>query len=88
MNNFIASIALGTLIFVPFSAFAGPIIRTGESVSIDATQSLKGDFYGFGSSVILSGDSENDAYIAGDSNHQCSCQSGSDHSWWRGAGAW
>lgn len=65
MNNFIASIALGTLIFVPFSAFAGPIIRTGESVSIDATQSLKGDFYGFGSSVILSGDSENDAYIAG-----------------------
>lgn len=50
---------------LPFSVYAGPIIRSGETVSIDASQVLKGDFYGLGGLVTISGSAEDDAYIAG-----------------------
>ena len=65
MNRFFACLAFFALIFIPVSAFAGPILRTGETISVDASQSLKGDFYGFGSTVSISGQADNDAYIAG-----------------------
>lgn len=65
MNRIFAVLAFCTLIFIPISAFAGPILRTGETISVDASQSLKGDFYGFGSTVSISGQGDNDAYIAG-----------------------
>ena len=65
MNRIFASLAFFTLVFVPFAASAGPIMRTGETISVDASQALKGDFYGFGSTVSISGQADNDAYIAG-----------------------
>ncbi len=65
MNRIFVSLAFGALIFIPISVFAGPILRTGETISVDAAQSLKGDFYGFGSTVSISGQGDNDAYIAG-----------------------
>jgi cytoskeletal protein CcmA (bactofilin family) len=46
-------------------AQAGPIIRGGETVSIDAAQALQGDFYGFGSVITLSGTAEYDAHLLG-----------------------
>ncbi|HEU4677750.1 MAG TPA: hypothetical protein VFS75_03490 [Candidatus Paceibacterota bacterium] len=57
-------IALGLLFALPAFA-AGPIIRTGENISIDAAQVLSGDFYGFAPSVTVSGDAKDDAYVAG-----------------------
>lgn len=65
MRNILLTGAFCTLIFMPFSASAGPILRTGEIVSVDATQELGGDFYGFGSQVIISGAAQNDAYLGG-----------------------
>lgn len=56
----ISSIAL-----IPAMVSAGPIVRSGEAVSISADQVLKGDFYGLGSSVSISGVAEHDAYIGG-----------------------
>lgn len=53
------------LFLAPLSMEAAPIIRSGEAVSVDASQALKGDFYGLGSTVTLSGPSEHDAYLAG-----------------------
>lgn len=66
MNNILATIAIVTAVFLPALVVqAGPIVRSGESISIDATQVLKGDFYGFSPTVTLSGSAENDVYIAG-----------------------
>ncbi|QQR64471.1 hypothetical protein IPH92_02780 [Candidatus Kaiserbacteria bacterium] len=65
MNRIFVCLAFCALIFIPVSAFAGPILRTGETISVDAAQSLKGDFYGFGSTVSISGQGDNDVYIAG-----------------------
>ncbi len=65
MNRISLSLAFLTLIFLPFSAHAGPILRSGETVSVDASQALKGDFYGFGSTVNVSGQGDNDVYIGG-----------------------
>lgn len=67
MNKYIVSVACCVLVFIPGMVSAGPIIRTGETVSVDNAQSLKGDFYGFGSSVIVSGQAEDDVYVAGGS---------------------
>lgn len=61
-----------TFIFVlciissPLFAFAnGPVVRTGDVVSVDDTQVLEGDFYAMGPTVNISGKSNQDAYIAG-----------------------
>ncbi len=53
------------VLLLPSIVFAGPIVRTGDSVSVDADQMLESDFYGFGSSVTISGTAKQDAYIAG-----------------------
>ncbi len=50
---------------IPLSVQAGPIVRTGDTVSVDAEQMLKGDFYGFGSDISISGAAENDSYLFG-----------------------
>jgi len=49
----------------PVFVYAGPIVRSGEVISIDASQVLKNDFYGLGSKVSISGAAEHDVYIAG-----------------------
>lgn len=51
---------------MPIFAEAGPIIRSGDTVSVDATQVLKGDFYGLASQMTISGPAEEDAYIGGE----------------------
>ena len=43
----------------------GSVIRSGESVSVEAHQILEGDFYAFGSSLTLSGEAKHDMYVAG-----------------------
>lgn len=66
MNRIFFPVVLSGIFFLlPSFSHAGPIIRTGEVVSVDSAQTIKGDFYGFGSKVVLSGISENDAYLAG-----------------------
>lgn len=64
-KSFLSLVMCGVFFLLPTYSHAGPIIRTGESVSVDSTQTLKGDFYGFGSKVVLSGGAENDAYLVG-----------------------
>jgi hypothetical protein len=66
MRNSFYSLVLA-LLLVPAAAFAGPILRSGETISVDAEQVLKGDFYGFSPEVTISGTGENDAYVAGGS---------------------
>ncbi len=63
-SGVILGLGIGLFLFAG-TASAGPIIRGGEMVSIDASQSLEGDFYGFGSVITLSGAAEHDAYILG-----------------------
>ncbi len=58
--------ALVTLAFPAF-AFAGPIVRSGNSVSISTDQILENDFYGFASDITLSGESKSDVSLAGNS---------------------
>lgn len=51
--------------FIPMFSEASPIIRSGETISIDATQVLQGDFYGMAQKVSISGIAEHDVYVAG-----------------------
>ena len=51
--------------FVPMLAFASPVIRSGESVTLGQDQKVAGDFYAVGGSIALSGEVEGDAYLAG-----------------------
>ncbi|MCA9363980.1 hypothetical protein KC727_02065 [Candidatus Kaiserbacteria bacterium] len=53
------------LLLVPLVSLAAPIVRSGDSVSIGADQSIEGDFYGFGGTVQLSGVADHDVYLAG-----------------------
>ncbi len=53
------------VLFVPSGVFAEPIIRSGETVSVEKDQLLEGDFYGLGSTVTVSGEANHDVYIAG-----------------------
>ena len=64
-KTFLSLVICGLFFIQPSVSDAGPIIRTGETVSVDSTQSLKGDFYGIGSKIVLSGSAEDDAYLAG-----------------------
>jgi hypothetical protein len=50
----------------PVSA-QGPVIRSGESVSVEASQVLEGDFYAFGQDIVISGSAERDIYSLGGS---------------------
>jgi hypothetical protein len=65
MNNTFVSLVVSMLFLAPTFVHAGPILRSGDSISVDATQVLKGDFYGFASTVTLSGQAENDVYMGG-----------------------
>ncbi|MFZ2252973.1 MAG: hypothetical protein WAW13_02225 [Minisyncoccia bacterium] len=65
MNNIFVKSAIILAVCVPVFVHAGPILRSGESVSIDASQILKGDFYGFAPTVTISGPAENDVLIGG-----------------------
>lgn len=53
------------VLMLPYFVFAGPVVRGGDSVSVDATQVLEGDFYALGSTVQVSGSANEDVYIAG-----------------------
>ncbi len=59
------SVAVLCVFLAPSVSIAGPIMRTGEAISVDAEQSLKGDFYAFASDISISGNAENDAYLFG-----------------------
>ena len=66
-HNFFRYILFGLLvaIAVPMAVYAGPVIRSGESVSIESDKVVEGDLYAVGGSVTLSGEVRGDAYIAG-----------------------
>lgn len=51
------------LLFVPMVVTAGPIVRSGDSVSVEADQVLEGDFYGMGGTVVVSGEANHDVFI-------------------------
>jgi hypothetical protein len=59
-------VLVGAFFLSPFVTEAGPIMRTGETVSVESAQELKGDFYGLGSKVLISGAAEDDVYVAGE----------------------
>ncbi|MEZ4195216.1 MAG: hypothetical protein R3B53_02350, partial [Candidatus Paceibacterota bacterium] len=42
---------------------AASTVRTGETISIAADQSVAGDFYGFGNSVAISGSVDDDLLL-------------------------
>ena len=46
-------------------AAAGPVIRSGDTVSIEAQQVVEGDLYASGRTVAISGEVLGDAYLAG-----------------------
>jgi hypothetical protein len=57
-----------TLFFFGFSTVAygaGPVIRSGETVGIEAHQVLEGDFYGLGQTITISGAADHDVYALG-----------------------
>lgn len=64
ISGVILGLGIGLFLFAG-TASAGPIIRGGETVSVDASQSLEGDFYGFGSVITLSGAAEHDVHVLG-----------------------
>lgn len=66
MKKTIVALSLTVLAITPVFVYGSPIIRSGDDVSIDATQVLKGDFYGLASQMTISGPAENDAYIGGE----------------------
>jgi hypothetical protein len=43
----------------------GPVIRSGESVGVEASQVLEGDFYALGQDIVVSGSAERDIYSLG-----------------------
>jgi hypothetical protein len=43
----------------------GPIIRSGNEVTVETSQVIEGDFYGMGQSITLSGMAERDVYALG-----------------------
>ena len=57
--------SLAFVLSTPYIAMAGPIVRSGENISIDAEQTLGGDFYGLASTINISGTAQNDVYVAG-----------------------
>ncbi len=61
-------IVLGTLLSVSVPSFVhaeGPVIRSGETVGVEANQVLEGDFYGLGQTITISGEATRDVYALG-----------------------
>jgi cytoskeletal protein CcmA (bactofilin family) len=67
MCFFVFIFCVVTMLPVVSYADQGPIIRGGESISVDAQKILEGDFYGFGGTVIVSGNAKHDSYLGGGS---------------------
>lgn len=62
----LGSIVLGFCIGLPSPVLAeGPIIRSGNEVTVESSQVIEGDFYGMGESITLSGMAERDVYALG-----------------------
>jgi len=55
--------ALLASLCVPALVFASPVIRSGESVTVEQNQVVDGDFYGFGGASTISGGIKGDVYI-------------------------
>lgn len=58
------TVFLGAVLIVPAFAYAAPVIRTGETVSLKEDQSVPGDFYVFGGQVTNSAKVGGDSYVA------------------------
>ncbi len=56
---------LVVLMSAPFFVSAETIIRSGNSVSVEANQTLEGNFYGSGNRVLISGAAQHDVYVSG-----------------------
>jgi len=54
-----------SLMLAPFFVQADPIIRSGDAISIDASQVLEGNFYGLASTINISGTANEDVHVAG-----------------------
>ncbi|NCN52355.1 hypothetical protein GW943_00900 [Candidatus Parcubacteria bacterium] len=66
MKSFFSRVAaIGMLVALPVVVLAGPVIRTGESVTITNAQEVSDDLYGAGGTVSISGSVMGDAYLAG-----------------------
>ncbi len=65
MNYKIVTGSFLVFLLFPLTIFAGPIIRSGDSVSVGTDQVLDGDFYGLGGDISLSGEAKHDVNIAG-----------------------
>lgn len=55
------------LLLLPGVAWAGTVVRTGESVTVAADQTVEDDFYAAGGTVSMSGTVRGDMYTAGGS---------------------
>ncbi len=65
-SNFGLIFGLFLVLFLTSSVSAeGPVIRSGESVSVEASQVLEGDFYALGQDIVISGNAERDVYALG-----------------------
>lgn len=65
MKRTILSALLLTIVCVPQFVQAETVIRSGNTVTVEADQQLEGDFYGFGRDVSISGPAKEDVYVAG-----------------------
>lgn len=65
MKHIYAAVALVVLLMPILSVSASTVVRTGETVSIGADQSVTGSFYGVGGTVVTSGQVEGDAVLIG-----------------------
>lgn len=55
------------VLLVPLITLAGPVVRTGEEVTVEADQVVDGDLYLFGGASVISGEVQGDAYVVGGS---------------------
>ena len=72
MNNLTSNYGLGIglfliVFFAPLAHAEGPVIRSGETVGVEAGQVLEGDFYALGQTITISGEAERDVYALGGS---------------------
>lgn len=67
MKRGVLSALLLMVLGVPFAVFADPVIRTGQSVSVEKGQVVEGDLYTVGGMITVSGEVQGDAYMAGGS---------------------
>jgi len=60
-------IYLFLIFLIPTTVWGASVMRSGEMVSITTDQVVEGDFYGFGNSVVISGQVNGDLLVAGGS---------------------